>query len=51
MKIVMIISIMICIVVILVTALVTSKAYSFKHTIDPAPVDGTKRPQPGDETS
>lgn len=32
---IMVLSIIICIVVIAVTALVTSKAYSFKHTVDP----------------
>lgn len=32
---IMVLSILICIIVVAVTALVTSKAYSFKHTIDP----------------
>lgn len=32
---IMVLSIIICIVVVAVTALVTSKAYSFKHTVDP----------------
>ncbi|MBM7715898.1 YtzI protein [Siminovitchia sp. FSL H7-0308] len=49
MKLVMVISIIICIVVIVVTALVTTKAYSFKHTVDPEPVDGTKHS--GEKTS
>ncbi|HBZ12063.1 MAG TPA: YtzI protein [Bacillus bacterium] len=39
MKLVMVISIIMCIIVVLVTALVTSKAYSVKHTIDPMPTD------------
>ncbi|CAM4237431.1 YtzI protein [Lederbergia lenta] len=32
---IMVLSILICIIVVAVTALVTSKAYSFKHTVDP----------------
>jgi methionine-rich copper-binding protein CopC len=51
MKIVMIISILICIAVILATALVTSKAYSYKHTIDPDPADGTSQSRADDKKS
>ena len=36
---ILIISIVIIFVVILVTALITAKAYKFKHTIDPLPTD------------
>ncbi|HEY4552479.1 MAG TPA: YtzI protein [Bacillaceae bacterium] len=46
MKLVMIISVIIIILVILATALTTSKAYSYKHTVDPA---GKKPNENGEE--
>ncbi|WP_082195508.1 YtzI protein [Bacillus testis] len=36
---IMIFCIIICIIVIIVSALTTSKAYQYKHTIDPLPKD------------
>lgn len=41
MKVIMVVSVLICIAVVLITALVTSKAYSVKHTIDPDPVNNS----------
>lgn len=48
MKVVMIISFIIVFVVLLLAVLTTSKAYSFKHTVDP--VDDLPKPKNEEET-
>ncbi|MFS0780458.1 YtzI protein [Bacillus sp. 1P06AnD] len=40
---ILIVCIAICIIVIIVSALTTSKAYQYKHTIDPSPKDPQKK--------